>query len=53
MSVLWVITTMIRPRASRMTRKCASSLSIPRSDVVLPPTLRQNRMFVICGTCDT
>ena len=25
----------------------------PRSDVVLPPTLRQKRMFVICGMCDT
>ena len=53
MSVLCVITTMIRPWRSRITRKCASWLSLPRSEVVLPPTDRQNWMLVICGTAST
>ncbi len=50
MSVLCVISTMMRPCASRMARKWTSALSSKRSDVLVPFHCRQNWMLVICGT---
>ena len=49
MSVLWVIATMMRPASSKITRKCGSALSAPRSDV-RPPERRQKPMLAIWGT---
>ena len=34
----------MRPRLSRTARKCGTADSAPRSEVLRPPTLRQNRM---------
>ncbi len=50
MSVLCVITAMMRPCLSRTARKCTTADSSPRSDVLAPPVDRQNRMFETCGT---
>ena len=52
MSVLCVISTMMRPWASRIALDRATALSAPRSDVS-PPLLAQKLMDGICGVVFT